>query len=140
MDVYEIGIIFRGFTIVRQIFKDLPKKSSKSPEDLRGAFISAISVFIEEAFINCTLEYLELDNYLFVFKMAKIKSKDNSKKEALILYGILDKHKKPDKHVKKFLEDVEPIILLFQQRYENKDFTNLEIFENFEKEIKSFFN
>ncbi|MEJ2249941.1 MAG: hypothetical protein P8Y70_09360 [Candidatus Lokiarchaeota archaeon] len=139
MDVYEIGFIFRGFTLVNHLFKELPKvENSGTPQDLRGAFISAISVFVEQAFMNCTLEYLELENYLFVFKMTKIKSKDNIKEEPLILYGIIDKKRKPDKYVRNFLEETEPIMLLFKQRYNNKDFTNLEVFTSFKEEIKNF--
>ena len=65
MTVYEIGIVFRGFVLVSHEFADLPKQPTDGPsKDLRGAFIAAITSFVESAFTNTSLEYLESGSIL----------------------------------------------------------------------------
>lgn len=140
-DPYEVGIIFRGFVIVSNEFKELPtQKVPKIQKDLRAAFISAISSFAETAFSNNSLEYLESGNFLFIFKMSEVKPNDNVKKEPIIMYGLTEKKKKnPDKFVQKFLNKLNPILESFIYRYSNKDFTELNQFHPFENEIKRYF-
>jgi hypothetical protein len=140
-ELYEFGIVFRGFVLVNHVFRELPdKKDSQINEDLRGAFIDAINTFAKNAFNNLCLEYLESDSTLFIFKVAEVRTSDCNDTEPLILYGLTEKKKKgPDKIVKKFLEKVEPILQLFITRYEKKDFSELTQFEPFEQEIVSFF-
>jgi len=141
-ELYELGIVFRGFILVKHSFREIPKsKSSKDTEkDLRGAFISAINMFAKNAFNNISLEYLESKNILFIFKPREIKSSDCNSAEPIILYGLTDKKKKDsDKIVKKFLEKSEPIIESFISKYSNKDFTELDQFTPFQEEIPTFF-
>lgn len=136
---FELGIVFRGFVMVSHEFKPY-SVSGKTTKDLRGSFISAINTFIETAFQNTELEYLESGNTLFVFKIGQIKPKDYPDKEAVILYGLLEKtKKKTDKIVKKFLEKVKPILELFAQRYHDADFSELDQFHPFQQEIVKFF-
>ena len=139
-ELYEVGIVFRGFILVSHIFNDLPiQKEHGVTQDLRGAFISAINSFTETAFSKSSLEYLESGNILFIFKLAKIQSQDNNFKETLILYGLLDKSKKKsDKLVRKFFERVEPILQLFIQKFDGENFSELNQFESFEKVIEDF--
>ena len=140
-ELYEIGIVFRGFVLVSHVFKNIEKKDNlKSPnKDLRGAFISAINLFAKNAFNNLCLEYLESNNILFIFKAFDIQASDSNQKETIILYSLIDKKKKDtDKFVKKFLEKIEPISLLFVSRYSNKDFSELNQFAPFQNEIKEF--
>ncbi|MFX0186162.1 MAG: hypothetical protein ACFE8A_00350 [Candidatus Hodarchaeota archaeon] len=139
--IYEIGFIFRGFTIVSHTFKELPAhKEDGVKKDLRGAFVSAISIFAETAFSNNNLEYLESGNILFIFKMSEVKSKRSKSAEPLILYGLTEKKKKnPDKLVFKFLKKTNPILENFRQKYDGGDFTNITLFEPFKDEIKAYF-
>ncbi len=140
-ELYEIGIVFRGFVLVSHVFKNIEKKDNlKNPnKDLRGAFISAINLFAKNAFNNLCLEYLESNNILFIFKAFDIQASDSNQKETIILYSLIDKKKKDtDKFVKKFLEKIEPISLLFVSRYSNKDFSELNQFAPFQNEIKEF--
>ncbi|MBY9008463.1 MAG: hypothetical protein KGD74_01195, partial [Candidatus Lokiarchaeota archaeon] len=60
-ELYEIGIVFRGFILVNYEFKKIEKKDNlcKVSMDLRGGFISAINIFTKTAFNNLSLEYLE---------------------------------------------------------------------------------
>ena len=140
-DIYEVGIIFRGFVIVSNEFKEIPtQKETKLQKDLRAAFISAISSFAETAFSNNALEYLESGSILFIFKMSEVKPDDNVKKEPIIMYGLTEKKKKnPDKYVQKFLNKLNPILESFVHQYSNKDFTELTQFTPFEEELKRYF-
>ncbi len=133
--------MFRGFVLINYILKEIhAQKETGVAKDLRGAFISAINTFAESAFNNTSLEYLESGSILFIFKISEIKSRDSGLKEPIIMYGLVDKKKKnPDKLVKKFFETAEPILELFNQRYYNTDFTELNQFGSFLDEIKAFF-
>ena len=125
--LYEIGVVFRGMILINQHFKEIPGKKKIAPhKDLRGSFISVISSFVSKTYINGALEYLESGNFLFIFKIGEIKTKDNPSKlkEPLIFYGLVEKKRKPDKQVKYFFKKIEPLLELFLKRYNNLDFTN----------------
>jgi hypothetical protein len=136
----EIDIVVRGFVIVSYKFKDSPllKDQESKNKNLRGAFISAIHSFIE-SFNNNQLEYLESGELLCVFKVGKIKAVDSKKKEPVIIFGLVQKSKKREKIVSRFIEKVNPMLQYFVQKYENADFTCLDEFKPFKKEIKEFF-
>ena len=140
-ELYELGIVFRGFVLVKHILKELPvQKESGINKDLRGAFISAINTFVDTAFNKNSIEYLESGNILFIFKIAEIQSVDNRVKEPIILYGLVDKSKKKsDKLVRKFMEKVDPMLQLFIQKYNQADFTELNQFEPFQAIMQEFF-
>ena len=140
-ELYELGFVFRGFVLISHDFKNLPdEKEFGVNKDLRGAFISAINAFADTAFNNSSIEYLESGNILFIFKMAEIQSKDNTIKESLILYGLVDKSKKKsDKLVKKFFEKIEPMLQLFIQKFNGVNFSELNQFEHFKKVVEEFF-
>jgi hypothetical protein len=141
-ELVELGIVFRGFILVKNLFKNGFDYEEKDPcKDLRGPFITAINSFAQNAFNNLSLEYLESNNNLFIFKAHNIKAQDSDYPEPVILYGLTEgKKKDPDKIVKKFLEKSEPIIQLFITRYTNKDLTELSQFEPFQDEIRKFFD
>ena len=140
-ELYEIGIVFRGFILVNCEFKKIEKKDNLSNVslDLRGGFISAITLFAKNAFNNLSLEYLESGKILFIFKALEMQAANCNLKEPVVLYGLLDKKKKDtDKFVRKFLEKIDPILTLFVTRYSNKDLTELNQFKPFQNEIKKF--
>ena len=140
-ELYEIGIVFRGFILVNYEFKKAEKKDNRNDVsmDLRGGFISAITLFAKNAFNNLSLEYLESGNILFIFKALEMQAANCDQKEPVILYGLLDKKKKDaDKYVRKFLEKIDPILNLFITRYNNKDLTEITQFKPFQNEIKDF--
>ncbi len=139
--LYDVGIVFRGFVLVNKIFRELStEKDTESKRDLRGAFISAISSFAESAFTNNHLEYLESGNFLFIFKMGKVKSCDNTLSEPIILYGLTEKKKKsPNKTVKKFLGRAQLILESFIQKYNDRDFTEITQFEPFKESLQDYF-
>lgn len=141
-ELYEIGLVFRGFVIVHHNLRLIDKGNQLSgPEkDLRGAFVSAISSFVETAFNDTSLEYLESGTFLFIFKMTHVQSSDSNDLEPIIMYGLVKKpKKKPDKVVKRFFEVTNPILQLFVQKYDGHDFCELSQFEPFKDEIEKFF-
>ena len=139
-ELLELGIVFRGFVLVKHKFRHLRDEYEKT-KDLRGAFISAINSFAENAFNNLSLEYLESQKILFIFKASEIQTADCNVKEPIILYGLTYKTKKDsDKFVKRFLEKVEIILQNFISKFQNKDFTELSQFIPFQQEIKSSFD
>ena len=140
-ELYEIGIVFRGFVLVNHEFKKLGKKNNlkKVDKDLRGGFITAINMFAKNAFNNLSLEYLESSNILFIFKAYEIQAADYDEKEPIILYGLVDKKKKDtDKFVKKFMQKIDPILTHFISKYTNKDFSEINQFKPFQNDLKEF--
>jgi len=140
-ELYEIGIVFRGFILVNYEFKKIAKRDTTKNVnmDLRGGFISAITLFAKTAFNNLSLEYLESGNILFIFKVLEMQAANCNEMEPVILYGLVDKKKKDtDKYVKKFLEKIDPILNLFVTRYNKKDLTEYNQFGPFRNEIKEF--
>lgn len=140
-ELYEIGVVIRGFITTQYTFRELPvQKGGEVEKDLRGAFISAINTFASNCFGNTSLEYLESGNVLFIFKIIDLKACDSGDNESVIFYGLAEKKKKSDKIVKKFMEKIQPMTELFMQRYTGKDFTEIDQFRSFNKEIKKFFD
>ncbi len=128
-DLYEVGIVFRGFIILNHQFVLMPgddKKDWGTSRDLRGPFISAINTFAETAFSNCPLEYIESGSFLFVFKIGRIKSSDSPSEESFIIYGLFEKKKNSEKVVKKFLEMLKPIVKQFIDSFSNTDLSQID--------------
>jgi len=139
-ELFEVGIVFRGFILTKYKFRDFKNTVEENAnQDLRGAFISAINSFADKAFLNTSLEYLEMDKYLCIFKIRSIRTKMSNDKEALILYGLTERTRNPDKYVEKFFEKINPIIEQFTLTYEGTDFTELNQFEPFKQELKEYF-
>jgi hypothetical protein len=139
-DLFEVGIVFRGFILTKYKFREFENNPQEdNDQDLRGAFISAINTFADKAFINTSLEYLEMDKYLCIFKIRSIKPKMSKDNEPLIIYGITESQRKPDKYVEKFFEKVNPIIEQFTVTYQGADFTELNQFDSFKRELKEYF-
>ena len=88
-ELYEIGIVFRGFILVSCEFKKIEKKDNLSNVslDLRGGFISAITIFAKNAFNNLSLEYLESGKILFIFKALEMQAANCNLKEPVVFYG-----------------------------------------------------
>ena len=77
---------------------------------------------------------------MFVFKFSRIKSKDANSAEPIIMYGLIEKKKKnPDKYVQKFLQKTTPILENFIQKYQNEDFTDINLFQPFKDIVREYF-
>lgn len=139
-DLYESGIIFRGFTIVNYAFRDYIEKTGKNiSKDLRSSFIAGITQFIESAFQDGSLEYLESKDVLFIFTLNSIQSCDTNYEERIIAYAICDKKKGVDKQVNKVKTKLVELLDKFIEGFCDRDFTEVNQFEEFNAEIKAKF-
>ena len=141
VNLFEIGIVFRGFVIVNHKFTSKPELNSKSTaDDLRGAFIDAINSFAKTTFKNCSLEYLEMKNFLFIFKIGEILAGDSNMNEPFIMYGLSKRKRNSDRFVKKFYEKLELIMQYFKQKFSGEDFTEIQKFQAFKNDMKNYFS
>ncbi|MBY8982766.1 MAG: hypothetical protein KGD57_07445 [Candidatus Lokiarchaeota archaeon] len=140
-NLLEIGIVFRGFVIVNHKFKVISNVSSTNiADDLRGAFIDAINSFAKSAFHNCSLEYLEMQNFLFIFKIGEVLAGDSNLKEPFIMYGLSKRRRNSDRFVKKFYEKLDFVMEFFTQKYAGEDFTEVQKFQDFKDDMKDYFS
>lgn len=139
-EIYEAGVILRGFTLVNYIIRNVSVKTKKEVhKDLRSSFISAITQFVEKAFQGSTLEYLESGDILFIFITETIQAGDFNTVENILAYAICDKKKNIDKQVEKVREKLKLMLIHFKQKYNNENFTIIEKFQDFKPEIEKFF-
>ncbi len=139
-EIYEAGVILRGFTLVNYIIRNVSVKTKKEVhKDLRSSFISAITQFVEKAFQGSTLEYLESGDILFIFITETIQAGDFNTVENILAYAICDKKKNIDKEVEKVREKLKLMLIHFKQKYNNENFTIIDKFQDFKPEIEKFF-
>lgn len=139
-EIYEAGVILRGFTLVNYIIRNVSVKTKKEVhKDLRSSFISAITQFVEKAFQGSTLEYLESGDILFIFITETIQAGDFNTVENILAYAICDKKKNIDKQVEKVREKLKLMLVHFKQKYNNENFTIIDKFQDFKPEIEKFF-
>ncbi len=139
-EIYEAGVILRGFTLVNYIIRNVSVKTKKEVhKDLRSSFISAITQFVEKAFQGSTLEYLESGDILFIFITETIQAGDFNTVENILAYAICDKKKNIDKQVEKVREKLKLMLIHFKQKYNNENFTIIDKFQDFKHEIEKFF-
>ncbi len=139
-EIYEAGVILRGFTLVNCIIRNVSVKTKKEVhKDLRSSFISAITHFVEKAFQGSTLEYLESGDILFIFITETIQAGDFNAVENILAYAICDKKKNIDKQVEKVREKLKLMLIHFKQKYNNENFTIIDKFQDFKPEIEKFF-
>lgn len=139
-EIYEAGVILRGFTLVNYIIRNVSVKTKKEVhKDLRSSFISAITQFVAKAFQGSTLEYLESGDILFIFITETIQAGDFNTVENILAYAICDKKKNIDKQVEKVREKLKLMLIHFKQKYNNENFTIIDKFQDFKPEIEKFF-
>jgi len=139
-EIYEAGVILRGFTLINYIIRNVSVKTKKEVhKDLRSSFISAITQFVEKAFQGSTLEYLESGDILFIFITETIQAGDFNTVENILAYAICDKKKNIDKQVEKVREKLKLMLIHFKQKYNNENFTIVDKFQDFKPEIEKFF-
>ena len=92
MVVREVGIMFRGFILVKRSYHKTTK--GKIDPDLRSGLLTAIRSFAESAFQKGSLEYFEGKRFLITFTDEEILSEDSIEPETITSYAILDTEKK----------------------------------------------
>jgi len=102
MVVREVGLMFRGFTLVKKTFHKTDK--GKIDTDLRSGLLDAILSFAESAFMESSIEYFQGKKFIIVFTKDEIMSNDGLEPEVLTSYAILDRSKKIEKYIHKIVQ------------------------------------
>ena len=135
MVIRECGLLFRGYTLIYESYHQTSKQ--KIDKDLRSGLLTALINFAESAFSKNLVEYFEMKKFVIVFIEDKILSYDSPEPEVLMIYAILDKEKKIDKHISKvIIPSLKEIIKHFKEKYEGKNLSEISQFKDFKKTIK----
>ncbi|MFX0047239.1 MAG: hypothetical protein ACFE8G_03635 [Candidatus Hermodarchaeota archaeon] len=138
MVIREVGLLFRGFTLVK---KSYHKTSlGKIDADLRSGLLTALLNFAETAFSTGSVEYFQGNRYTIAFINAKILSDDSNEPELLVSYAIIDRQKKIEKYIHKI---VNPLLTKvaneFKLQNEGKNLSEVSQFKIFKQSLDLIF-
>ena len=138
MVIREVGLLFRGFTLVKRSYHKTTL--GKIDADLRSGLLTALLNFAETAFSTGSVEYFQGNKFTIAFVNANILADDSVESELLISYAIIDKRKKIDKYVNKL---VKPLLVKiaedFKAQNEGKNLSEVSQFRFFKKIIDKIF-
>lgn len=135
--IRECGILFRGFNIVNSQYHDFG--ASIKDKDLRSGLLTAIINFSDAAFSH-SIEYIEGKKKSLIFTQDKILSTDvEDVSEIIISYIIMDKVKDLDKKKERIVPELRKLLLLFKEKYKNKNLAHVSEFQEFKQEIDNLF-
>ncbi len=138
MVVRECGLLFRGYTLLNKSYHET--RGDKIDKDLRSGLMTALLNFAENAFSKNLVEYFEMRKFVIAFTETKIKAFDSFEPEVLIVYAILDKEKKIDKHISKvIIPSIKKIADHFITKYDGKNLSEVSQFEVFKKTLDKIF-
>lgn len=138
MVIREVGLLFRGFSLVK---KSYHKTSlGKIDADLRSGLLTALLNFAETAFSTGSVEYFQGNRYTIAFINAKILSDDSNEPELLVSYAIIDKQKRIEKYIHKI---VNPLLMKvaneFKLQNEGKNLSEVSQFKDFKNSLDVIF-
>ncbi len=138
MVIREVGLLFRGFTLVKKSYHKTTL--GKIDSDLRSGLLTALLNFAETAFSTGSVEYFQGNRFTIAFINAKILADDSVEPELLISYAIIDKQKRIDKYVNKL---VNPLLIKvvenFKAQYEGKNLSEVSQFKIYKKTLDIIF-
>lgn len=138
MVIREVGLLFRGFTLVKRSYHKTTL--GKIDADLRSGLLTALLNFAETAFSTGSVEYFQGNRFTIAFINANILADDSAEPELLISYAIIDKRKKIDKYVNKL---VNPLLVKvaegFKTQNEGKNLSEVSQFKIFKKTLDEIF-
>ncbi|MFW9771147.1 MAG: hypothetical protein ACFFEO_03135 [Candidatus Thorarchaeota archaeon] len=102
MVIREVGLLFRGFTLVKKSYHK--STFGRIDVDLRSGLLTALLNFADTAFTYNSIEYFEGKKFVITFTNDTIRSDDSIEPEPLISYAILDKEKKVEKYIHKVIQ------------------------------------
>ena len=138
MVIREVGLLFRGFTLVKKSFHKTT--IGKIDADLRSGLLTALLNFAETAFSTGSVEYFQGNRFTIAFINAKILSDDSNEPELLVSYAIIDRQKKIDKYIRKIAN---PLLIKVAQEFklqnEGKNLSEVSQFKNFKQSLDKIF-
>ncbi len=134
MVIREVGLLFRGFTLVKRSYHKTTL--GKIDADLRSGLLTALLNFAETAFSTGSVEYFQGNRYTIAFINANILADDSVEPELLISYAIIDKKKKIDKYVNKLVNPLlAKVAEVFKAQNEGKNLSEVSQFRLFNKTL-----
>ena len=138
MVIREVGLLFRGFTLVKKSYHKTTL--GKIDSDLRSGLLTALLNFAETAFSTGSVEYFQGNRFTIAFINANILADDSTEPELLISYAIIDKQKKVDKYIRKL---VNPLLTKVAERFkaqnEGKNLSEVSQFKLFKNTLDVIF-
>jgi len=138
MVIREVGLLFRGFTLVKKSYHKTTL--GKIDADLRSGLLTALLNFAETAFSTGSVEYFQGNRFTIAFMNAKILSDDSRESELLVSYAIIDKQKKIDKYIHKIVNPLlNKVANEFKSQNEGKNLSEVSQFKIFKKSLDIIF-
>ncbi len=138
MVIREVGLLFRGFTLVKKSYHK--STLGKIDADLRSGLLTALLNFAETAFSTGSVEYFQGNRFTIVFINAKILSDDSNEPELLVSYAIIDRQKKIDKYIRKIVNPLlSKVVKEFIRQNEGKNLSEVTQFKIFKESLDIIF-
>ncbi|MFX1395246.1 MAG: hypothetical protein ACFFAH_17005 [Promethearchaeota archaeon] len=138
MVIHEAGIMVRGYPLVYSTYHQTGIKEIDVV--LRSGLLSGILNFIDTAYINEEIEYIESKKYTIAFKVDEIVGLRSIGPEPIVAYAILDKEKKLDKFISKnVIPFLKKVAKKFAKDYTGKNLSEVSQFVAFKKYLDNIF-
>ncbi|MHA1241509.1 MAG: hypothetical protein ACTSQU_12090 [Promethearchaeota archaeon] len=138
MVIREVGLLFRGFTLVKRSYHKTTL--GKIDADLRSGLLTALLNFAETAFSTGSVEYFQGNRFTIAFMNANILADDSVEPELLISYAIIDKRKRIDKYVNKLVNPLlAKVAEVFKAQNEGKNLSEVSQFKLFKETLDKIF-
>ncbi|NHJ20706.1 MAG: hypothetical protein EAX91_07190 [Candidatus Lokiarchaeota archaeon] len=138
MVIREVGLLFRGFTLVKKSFHKTTV--GKIDADLRSGLLTALLNFAETAFSTGSVEYFQGNRFTIAFINSTIISEDSMEPELLLSYAIIDRQKKIDKFIRKTINPLlQKVTQEFKSQNDGKNLSEVSQFKNFKTSLDKIF-
>lgn len=138
MVIREVGLLFRGFTLVKKSYHKTTL--GKIDADLRSGLLTALLNFAETAFSTGSVEYFQGNRFTIAFINRTISSEDSREPELLVSYAIIDKQKKIDKYIRKIVNPLlSKVATEFKSQNDGKNLSEVTQFKSFKKSLDIIF-
>ena len=138
MVIREVGLLFRGFTLVKKSYHKTTL--GKIDADLRSGLLTALLNFAETAFSTGCVEYFQGNRFTISFINRTISSEDSREPELLVSYAIIDKQKKIDKYIRKIVNPLlAKVATEFKSQNEGKNLSEVTQFKSFKNTLDIIF-
>ena len=138
MVVREVGLLFRGFTLVKKSYHKTTL--GKIDTDLRSGLLTALLNFADTAFSKENVEYFEGKKFVVAFIRDEILSIDSMNPEMLICYVIMDKEKRIDRYIHKVIQ---PMLIAVANKFKTlnkgKNLSEVSQFKYFKSNLDKIF-
>ncbi|MBD3256195.1 MAG: hypothetical protein GF383_13945 [Candidatus Lokiarchaeota archaeon] len=138
MVIRESGLLFRGYNLVHAKYHQT--SDNGIDPDLRSGLLTALLNFAESAFSMNKVEYFEMKKFVISFIQDSILAHDSPEEEILIVYAIMDKERKIDKHISKVIvPSLKKVAQAFKRKYNGQNLSEISKFLEFKSTLAAIF-